>query len=415
MSVAQGTGPQKSRTQQMSKHRKGNTMEQTKHKLSRILLGSAVALGMFASASNSASTASASTQSTGSWAFGATATTEPADESGEPVTVGPAGEAATPSSEIVLTEEEIAEVQEGTFTAALLWHTEGAFVTAVSNGVHAEFDRLGIEIVAETSAGFDSTKQASDVANVMALEPDIIVTLVVDPDAGAAAFQPAVDAGIKIVLLSNVPTGFVQGTDYVGLATDDLAGMGIAAADLLGESLGGSGQVGYIFHDASYYVTNQRDAAFKARLTQMYPDIEIVAEEGMADPAKAEEIASAMLTTHPEITGIYTPWSDGPADGVLAALRAADRPDIRLVTMDLSDNASLDLASGGNVVGIAADEAFELGRALATIGAYGVLDKETPPFVVVPAIAVTADNLVEAYMLSLNSEPPAAVTEALDD
>jgi len=399
-------------------------MKHTKHQSGRVLLGAVLALGLLAAScgsdeeatSGSAATSAAPAASDASateTAVTGTATSDDPAATADPVTVGPAGETATASSEIVLTDAELATVNEGGFTAALLWHTEGAFVTAVSNGVHAVFDKLGIEIVAETSAGFDATKQASDVATVMALDPDIIVTLVVDPDAGAEALEPAVDAGVKLVLLSNVPTGYVHGTDYVGLATDDLAGMGIAAADLLGESLGGSGKVGYIFHDAAYYVTNQRDAAFKARLAQMYPGIEIVAEEGMAAPARAEEIASAMLTTNPEVTGIYTPWSDGPADGVLAALRAADRSDVKLVTMDLSDNASLDLAMGGNVVGIAADEAFELGRTLATEGAYGVLDKETPPFVVVPAIAVTRTNLVEAYERSLDSEPPAAVTEAL--
>ncbi len=331
----------------------------------------------------------------------------------DPLTVGPAGEAATPSSAVTLTTEEMATVKAGKFTAALLWHTEGAFTTAVSNGVHAEFEKLGIKIVAETNAGFDATKQAADVATTMALKPSIIVTLVVDPAAGAKAFQPAVDAGIKLVLLSNVPTGYTQGKGYVGLATDDLAGMGIAAADLLGDSMNGKGNVGYIFHDASYYVTNQRDKAFKARLAAKYPDIKIVAEQGMADPAKAEELASAMLTSHPEITGIYTPWSDGPADGVLAALRAAGRKDVKLVTMDLSDNASLDMAKGGNVIGIAADEAYELGRTLANEGAYGVIDKTPPPFVVVPAIAVTKANLTEAYKTSLDIEPPAAVKAAL--
>ena len=187
---------------------------------------------------------------------------EPAPEA--PITQGPAGEAAVPASEISLTDSEITEVQAGGYTAALLWHTTGAFVEAVTAGARAAFAELGIEVIAETSANFDAAQQANDVETVLAQDPDIIISLAIGPDSGAAAFQPAVDKGVSLVFLSNVPQGYVHGEDYVGIVTDDLAAMGITAADLLADALGGTGNVGYIFHDAAYYVTNQRDQAFKS-------------------------------------------------------------------------------------------------------------------------------------------------------
>ncbi|MCY4104264.1 MAG: substrate-binding domain-containing protein [bacterium] len=330
-----------------------------------------------------------------------------------PVTQGPGGEEATSSAEISLTDAEADEVRAGGYTAALLWHTAGAFTDAVSQGARDAFADLGIEVIAETNASFDAAQQANDVETVMAQSPDIIISLVLDPVSGAEAFRPAVDAGVQLVFLSNVPEGYVQGVDYVGLVTDDLAAMGIAAADLLADALGGEGEVGFIFHDAPYYVTNQRDQAFKAWIEGNYPGMEIVAEQGLADPAAAEEIASTLLTRHPDLDGIYAPWSAGPADGVLAALRAAGAADVAVVTLDLDTNVSLDLVEGGNIVGIAADEAYDLGRTMAVEGAYGLLGKSAPPFVVVPAIAVTADNIVEAYRQSLATDPPQVVLDAL--
>ncbi len=330
-----------------------------------------------------------------------------------PLTQGPGGEAATPASEITLTDSEISQVNAGGYTAALLWHTSGAFTEAVSQGARDAFAELGIEVIAETNAQFDAVTQANDVETVLASDPDIILSLVIDPVSGAEAFRPAVDAGVQLVFLSNVPEGYVQGQDYVGIVTDDLAAMGIAAAELLGDALDGEGQVGYIFHDAPYYVTNQRDQAFKQWITDAYPGIEIVAEEGMADPARAEEIASAMLTRNPDLDGIYAPWSAGPADGVLAALRAAGADDVAVVTMDLDTNVSLDMVEGGNIVGIAADEAYQIGRTMAIKGAYGLLDREAPPFVVVPAIKVTAENVTEGYARSLQAAPPREVINAL--
>ena len=336
---------------------------------------------------------------------------EPAPE--PPMTQGPGGEQAVPASEIGLDDNEIAEVQAGGYTAALLWHTSGAFTEAVSQGARDTFAELGIEVIAETDAGFDAVQQANDVETVMAQNPDIIISLAIGPDAGAEAFRPAVDAGVSLVFLSNVPQGYVHGEDYVGIVTDDLAAMGITAANLLADALGGEGEVGFIFHDAAYYVTNQRDQAFKSWIEINYPGMEIVAEQGLADPAAAEEIASALLTRNPDLDGIYAPWSAGPADGVIAALRAAGASDVAVVTMDLDTNVSLDMVEGGNVVGIAADEAYNLGRTMALEGAYGVLGKSAPAFVVVPAIGVTADNIVEGYRQSLADDPPQEVLDAL--
>jgi len=338
---------------------------------------------------------------------------DPTPTADAPVTQGPNGEPSSPSSEIALSADEVAEVSQGGYTAALLWHTSGAFTDAVSEGARDAFADLGIEVIAETEAGFDAAQQANDVETVLAQNPDIIISLVIDPVSGAVAFQPAVDAGVQLVFLSTTPEGFVQGEDYVGLVTDDLAAMGIAAADLLGEALGGEGEIGFIFHDAAFYVTNQRDQAFKSWIEINYPGITIVAEEGLADPAAAEDIAAALLTRNPNLDGIYAPWSAGPADGVLAALRAAGASDVAVVTMDLDTNVALDLVEGGNIVGIAADEAYELGRTMATEGAFGLLGKPVPPFVVVPAFGVTADNIVDAYQRSLSAEAPQVVLDAI--
>ncbi len=337
---------------------------------------------------------------------------EPMPE-GAPVTQGPGGEEAVPASEIMLSAAQIAEVRTGNHSAALLWHTSGAFVDAVSRGARDAFAEIGVEVIAETNANFDAAQQANDVETVMAQNPDVIISLAIGPDSGAEAFRPAVDAGVQLVFLSNVPQGYVHGEDYVSIITDDLAAMGITAADLLADAIGGEGEIGYIFHDAAYYVTNQRDQAFKSWIEINYPDIEIVAEQGLADPATAEEIASAMLTRNPGLDGIYAPWAAGPADGVLAALRAAGASDVALVTMDLDTNVSLDMVEGGNVAGIAADEAYNLGRTMAIASAHGLLDLPAPAFAVVPAVGVTADNIIDGYQQSLATNPPQEILDAL--
>lgn len=324
-------------------------------------------------------------------------------------TVGPQGETATPTSEVTVSDALAAKLQGQGHTAALLWHDQSDFVNAVTAGATDEFARLGIEVVITTSAAFDAAKQRSDIETALARSPDIILSLPLDPVTSAAAFQEAREENVALVFLSNLPSGFEHPTDYAAIVTDDLFQMGKQAADALAASIGKEGTVGWIFHDAQYYVTNQRDNAFKTTIENDYPNIEIVAEAGISDPARAEEIANAMLLRNPDLSGIFVTWA-GPAEGVLAALRANGNTDTKIVTLDLSEPIALDMVKGGNVAAIVADEAYELGRAMAAAGARQLAGEETPPFVVAPAVTVTVDNVAEGWMQSLNIKAPASVT-----
>ncbi len=326
-------------------------------------------------------------------------------------TVGPGGEKATPTSALTLSDAEVAKLKDGKFTAALLWHTSSDFVNAVSAGAKDEFARLGIPVVAQTDAGFDSAKQKSDVETILAKKPSAILALPLDPVTSAEAFKPAVASGVKIVLLSNKPKDFVQGKDYVTIVTDDLFQMGKHAADALADAIGKKGKIAWIYHDAQYYVTNQRDNAFKTTIESDYPDIKIVAQQGIADPARAQDVAQALLLQHPDLDGIYVTWSE-PAEGVLAALRAAGNKHAKIVTLDLSEPIALDMVKGGNVVAIVADQAYELGRAMATAAGYGLLGKAAPPFVVAPVLTVTKANVAQGWQELLHRDAPKSVLDA---
>ena len=327
-------------------------------------------------------------------------------------TVGPSGEAATPTAQITVDDAQAATLKDKKLKAALLWHDQSDFVNAVTAGADDEFKRLGIEVVATTSASFDSAKQLSDIETTLALKPDIILSLPLDPVASAAAFKKASAQGVKLVFLSNLPKDYKQPADYAAIVTDDLFQMGAQAADTLAKAMDGKGKVGWIYHDAQYYVTNQRDNAFKTTIETKYPDMQIVAKAGITDPARAEEIANAMLLQNPDLGGIYVTWA-GPAEGVLAALRSAGNKTTKIVTLDLSEPIALDMAKGGNVTGIVADEAYELGRAMADVGARSVLGVENPPFIVAPALTVTKETVADGWKKSLHKDAPQSVLDAL--
>jgi ribose transport system substrate-binding protein len=328
-------------------------------------------------------------------------------------TRGPNGERATPTSALELTSGEVARVRAGHYTAALVWHQNSEFVTAVTAGARDELDRLAIKVIAQTSANFDAAKQKADIETVTAKQPSVLLTLPVDPVVTASAYKAAAKQGTKIVLLSVVPQGMKHGRDYVDVVTDDLFQMGKRAADALAAAVGDHGTIAYFFRDANSYVTNQRDRAFLKTITGNYPNVKVVAKQGIADPNRAEDQANAVLLENPRLSGIYVTFSQPPGEGVLAALRANANTTTRLVSLDLDEPLALDLAKGGNTFALVADEAYVLGRAMATSAAYGLLGKQAPAFVVVPAMTITRANLVQGYRRSLHRAPPANVLKAL--
>lgn len=328
-------------------------------------------------------------------------------------TIGPNGEKPVPVTDLTLTDREIETLKQGSFSAAMLWHTSSAFVSAVQAGAEAEFNRLGIEVDLTADATFDAGTQANQIQTAMAKKPDVILSLPVDPTSAAAAYQPAVQAGTKLVFLSNVPEGYTQGKDYTSIVTDDLYEMGRQAAMALGNAIGGEGEVGMLFYDSKYYVTNQRDAAFKQTIEKEFPDIEIVAEQGFTDPNSAEGIANAMLTQHPDLVGVYTSWAQ-PAAGVLSALRSTGNTSTKVVTLDLDDTVVVDMVTGGQTSAVVADKAWELGKGMADAAAYALLGKEAPAFAVAGVLTVTKDNVEAGYRDSLHQPVPSVVDEVVE-
>ena len=321
---------------------------------------------------------------------------------------GPNGETPTTADKVALTPDDIAKIKAGTYTAALVWHENSALIRAVEKGVRQQFDELGIKVVASTSADFDPAKQANNVESVLALNPNVIVTIAVDPTSAAAAFKKAVDRGTKIVVMTTPPAGYTSGKQIVGIVTADLTAFGKMNAEMLGKALGGKGKIAYIYHDADFWFTNQRDKAFKDWLAFLYPDIEIVAEEGFSDPSRTEDIANAALTRHPDLNGVYVAWATA-ADGVLAALRQQGRNNVKVVTNDLEASLAADMVKDGNVVGIASNGSVRLGKTLGVVAGYGLVGKKAPVMTVGSPLAATKENVADAWRDDYGEDAPAEV------
>lgn len=334
---------------------------------------------------------------------------------GKVLSTGPYGEKPTPADEIKLTDAELEEIKGMNATAAIVMHYGGDdWSRAQIDALQTRFKEMGIEVIATTDADFDPGKQVSDIETVLAENPDIIISIPTDPVATADAYRKARAQGVELVFMDNVPKDFEQGKDYTSVVSADNYGNGVAAAHLMASNIGGEGKVGAIFHAADFFVTQQRYEAFQKTIKDEYPNIEIVADQGIAGPdfaGQAEEAASAMLTKNADLDGIWAVW-DVPAEGVLAAARNGGRTDLNVTTIDLGTTVAIELASGGIVKGLGSQRPYDQGVTEANLAGYALLDKEAPPYVALPALPVTGDNVLDAWKEVYNQEPPEQVKEA---
>lgn len=326
---------------------------------------------------------------------------------------GPNGEKAAPASSLTLTDEEIAKLKAGNYSAAISFHYAGNdWSSAQQKGLEDTFKKYGINIVGTTDANFSVEQQVSDLETLTALNPDVMISIPTDAKATSDAFKRVSDRGIKLVFMDNVPDNFVAGENYVGAVSADNYGNGVIAAELIGDKLKGKGKIGIIHYDVDYFVTNQRLEAFEKTIKKKYPDIEVIAKTGFSDVNQSTEVADAMLTQNPDLEAIFAIW-DIPAEGVLSALTSAGREDVFVSSIDLGDNIAKEIAQG-KVLGVGAQLPYDQGVAEATMADYALLGKETPSYVAVPATKVERNTIVSGYEMVYHKKAPGFITEELD-
>ncbi len=172
--------------------------------------------------------------------------------------VSPSGEQGKPLSAADLTAAEEEKIRNAGLKAAFAAHYLGdAHIVGVVKGATDEFKRLGIDLVASTSADFDAAKQTEQIDTILAKNPDILLSLPVDPVATKPVYGRARDQGVKLTFMDHAPEGFVAGKDYVSVVTDDRLGQGVLNGYQMARALNGKGKVGLIFHDADFWITKQ--------------------------------------------------------------------------------------------------------------------------------------------------------------
>jgi ribose transport system substrate-binding protein len=338
-------------------------------------------------------------------------------EMGEIKTRGPEGQVPLWYTDISLTEAEKEIIRKGKngkkYVIAYDQLNVSEFDDAIGFAIDYMAEDLNMEYI-HTYNRFDASVQKDNVETILAKKPDIIAAVSVDPVVSGEAFRRAAELGVTLVFCS-VKAPLEWGTEYNGgLVFYDLIGFGPLLAEELNTVLNGNGEVGIVYHQANFFITNQRDQGFEDALDR-YPGLTIADKRPTGNTIQdTEAIVSAMITKNPEIDGIYLPWQEHVMPAI-SALRAANREDIKIVTQDIGKTTALEMIRGDNLAMMTQCMAWQYGVTVTEMGCYAILGKEIPAeCIIVPGLASTWETIDQVWPRVFNTPLPEELQSSLD-
>jgi ribose transport system substrate-binding protein len=326
------------------------------------------------------------------------------------VGMGKNGEEPVSVDMLKLTPEEEAKVKAGNFTAAIAMQTMDIDWSRLTvAGITDTLESMGVKVIATTDAKFDVQQQISDIQNLITQKPDVIISIPTDDVATAEAYKQVAAAGIKLIFIHMPASGLTYPGDYQAVIAPDNQGNGEIAAAALSECIPENGVVGIVDFAVDFYTTNQRTLRVKEWFAENRPDV-TVKEVGFTDTNGVGPIAADFVTANPDVNGLFVIW-DSPAMQTVAALRSAGVV-LPITTIDLGTEDALDMASNGYIKAVGAQRPYDQGVAEAMAAVSALIGKSVPPWVALPAVAVTPTNLLESYKSIFGVDAPKEIVDA---
>jgi ribose transport system substrate-binding protein len=223
-------------------------------------------------------------------------------------------------------------------TSNSFWQTinAGAQAAGKEESVKVDFDGPANET--------DNSEQINMIQNYVTKGVKGIVLAAIDSEALLKPTQDAIAKGVAVV---TVDSGLLKDKDpsYCFIATDNVEG-GKQAAIALAKEIGDKGNVGILGFVKGAGSNDDRLKGFTDEIAK-HPNIKIAATlYDDSNAAKALEMATDLVTAHPDIVGIYAANEPGGvgAGNYLKQFNKVGK--IKLVAFDASEDEIKDLQSG---------------------------------------------------------------------
>ena len=309
--------------------------------------------------------------------------------------LGPHGERAFPADKLVLNEAELALACAGRFAMAIVLHTTTSdWSRQELAGIIATLGRYGATVTEIIDCAFDKEKQNRELLRLADAPIHAVFSLPIGATAVLEGHRAIQKAGKKLVLLDNAPSGLRPGLDYLAVSSADNFGLGAMAAELASPYVPNEGVAGILNYEAEFFVTNEREIAFRKWMGVERPDVTLVRGRF----GKVEDAGLAyerLLAENDDLDCTFIAW-DVPALKALSEIRQGARG-LPMITVDLGNEIAAELRKGGPLKGIAAQRPYDQGGAAATAALLGLIGRSPPSWITSTGLKVTRNNLREAY------------------
>ena len=179
----------------------------------------------------------------------------------------------------------------------------------------------GLETMPATNANGNAGKQISDMQNLIAGGATGIIVVATDSQAVIPAIKAADSAGIPVVAIDMAPAG---GKVAMIVRADNVQ-MGRTACEALGKAIGGEGKVLSLLGDQATTNGRDRTTGFNDCMAKNFPSVEIIEQPTDWKADKAATAAQTVLSATPDLAAIYMQSDSVMLNGVLNALKSADK------------------------------------------------------------------------------------------
>lgn len=318
--------------------------------------------------------------------------------------LGPHGERASSPSRIVLSQEDLRVARARRFSVGVVFHTlESDWSRQSMAGIVGTLGRCGANVTEVVDCRFEAHSQIDALQRMSCAPVDAVISIPVANETVAEAYRWVSEAGKRLILHDNVPTGLLPGRDYTSLISADNFGLGLIGAELLSAHVAEGSDVGLLTYEVDFYATNEREIAFSRWMKANRPDLRVRTRR-FPSPETAGRTTEQLIAEFPRLAGLFAVWDD-PAMRAINVLRRQRRT-IPVTTVDLGREISIELARNGHAVGIAAQQPHAQGVAVAQATILSLLGAPVPSWIALPGLAVTKENVIESYQQVWSAPAP---------
>lgn len=222
---------------------------------------------------------------------------------------------------------------------------DNPFFVTLKDGAEEKANELGYDMVVLDSQN-DSTKELSNVEDLISRKVDVILINPTDSDAVVNAVTAANDKNIPVITLDRGANG---GQVVTHIASDNVAGGKMAGEYIISE-LNGKGKIVELEGIAGTSAARDRGKGFNDALEGT--DVEVVSRQvAEFDRTKGLNVMENILQAQPEINAVFA-HNDEMALGALVAIQSSGK-DIMVVGFDAVDDAVKSVNEGGMAATVA--------------------------------------------------------------